>query len=547
MIQTNSIAKTEPEFLTQVIRASWAVLGVCIVYQLIFFAEIINVVAMASVVLAWFVSTNIWLRKSMLETYLISAFTILGFASTQFYFPLVFTTIENKPLIYNLELPEEVFLHSSLALFVLIIAHAIYRFISKISFSRSVSLLGKIGFFDPPSHMQLWLMGFFGMASSFYVYFTSPDIGREVTGAASDKLLQGLVPFSYAPFFIPLGKLFGNNQKLSKTFVLTILIYSAMLFAISVGRNSRAGFILGLTTPAFAYALGLLLGVFKTKILTFKNVAVGAFVLYILTGPLSDLGVAMLIARDKNNKDITAMEQIDKTLEAFGDDYALEARRKSDLANDAGDFDWDERYLDNLFTARFANIKFNDASLVTYSKVGPYDPDMQDFSRDQLVATLPDPIIKLFGFDVDKEVILSLSFGDYLYLLAGGYGQPEGFRIGHIAGTGLAAYGWWYLWLFGLVVIPIFYLNDKFFRRKTGLALSSAERPEQKFLFSFCGVLALTSFFQFLMFESVIIGANYLIRGWIQIVVLYFLMFHASRLLSQIIEGRKKTVARVSN
>jgi hypothetical protein len=397
-----------------------------------------------------------------------------------------------------------------------------------------------MGFFNPPSHLQLWIMGIFGMASSFYVYFTAPDIGREVTGAASDKLLQGLGPFAYAPFFIPLSIMFGNNQKPSKTFIPMILMYSAMLFAISIGRNSRAGFILGLTTPAFAYALGLLLGVFKTKILTFKNVAAGAFILYILTGPLSDLGVAMLIARDKNNKDITAMEQIDKTLEAFADEQALEARRKSDLANDVGDFDWDERYLDNLFTARFANIKFNDASLVTYSKVGPFDPDMQDFSRDQLVATLPDPIIKMFGFDVDKEVVLSLSFGDFLYILSGGYGQPEGFRVGHIAGTGMAAYGWWYLLLFGLVVIPIFYLNDRFFRRKTGQSLASAERPEEKFMFSFCGVLALTSFFQFLLFESVIIGATYLIRGWIQIVILYWLMFHSSRILAGIVQGRKR-------
>ena len=301
------------DFLTLMVRGSWGVLFAAIIYQLIFFSEITNFVGIAAVVFAWILTTKIWLRKQMLETYLISTFIILGFVATQFYLPLIFTTIENKPLIYNLELPEQVFLHSTAALLVLVAAHAIYRALMKTSRDRSFSILEKIGLFDPPTHLQVWIMGGIGMISSFYVYFTSPEVGAAVTGAASDKLVQALVPFMYAPFFIPLSKLYGNDQKPARGFTLMIIAYALLLLAISVGRNSRGAFILGLTNPAFAYVIGLMLGVFKTRILSAKNLVIGGLVIWLLTGPLSDLGTAMLNVRG-NRTEISPMELISLTI-----------------------------------------------------------------------------------------------------------------------------------------------------------------------------------------------------------------------------------------
>lgn len=544
--QNNEIASgglrggTRITFLTKAIRASWAIMFMAIIYQLVFFPDITNIVAMVAVIFVWLIATKVWLRTRMLETYLLSSFMMIGFASTQFYFPLLFTTIENKPLIYNLELPEQVFLHSTLCFLVLVMAHAFYRFLMNATPDRSISLLSKIGFFDPPTHVQIWLMGILGMAASFYVHLANPDVAQEATGDPTGKFLQAVGPFMYAPFFIPLAKLFGNKTKPGKSFPLMIAGYAVLLFGISMASNSRGTFMFGLLTPAFAYGLGLLLGVFKTRILTMRNVLVGGLLFWLLTGPFTDLGTAMLLVRDQR-KDIAPSELIALTLEALDDKQAIENRRKDDT-NESMDFDWDERYLDNLFTARFANIKFNDCSLITYSKVGKYDPDMQDFSFDQLLASLPNPVLQMFNLDVDKETLHSLSYGDYLYVLSGGYGTPTGWRVGHIAGTGLATFGWWYLLLLALVAIPIWYLIDKFFRPKKGEELLAAEEPEDRFKFSFCGVLGLGGYFLFLMFESVVVGATYLLRGWIQIVLLYFLMFHLSRLLSHLVSRRKRQV-----
>ncbi len=540
-----SIRKKETSFLSQIVRLSWIVLCLSIAYQLIFFPSIMNIIAMAAVLFAWLVTTRIWLQSSMLQTYLLSSFMILGFTASQFYFPLLFTTIENKPLIHNLEMPEEVFLHSTLCLLVLVLAHSAYRFLMKVTPDRSFSLFDKAGFFQPPAHLQVWLMGLLGMAASFYVHLANPEVGQGATGDPAAKFLQALALFMYAPFFIPLAKLYGSNEKPSKAFPLLILGYAVLLFILSIAQNSRGTFIFGLTTPAFAYVLGLLLGVYKTRLFTFRNFAVAGLLFWLLTGPFTDLGTAMLVVRDQRN-DVSPTELLSLTLEALDDKKAIEAR-KNDDRSESIDFDWDERYLDNIFTARFANIKFNDSNLITYAKVGTYDPDMQEFSVDQLLASLPSPVLDMFNFDVDKETLHALSFGDYLYVLSGGYGTPTGWRVGHVAGTGMATFGWWYLLCLGIVVIPIFYLNDKFFRPNNDRISAASLSPEDRFKFSLCGALALTSFYQFLLFETVVQGVIYLMRGWIQIVVLYFVMFHLTRLISILFVRRKRQIGFSTN
>lgn len=544
VVEENSIVplsikeRTRFAFLRQVIRTSWITLFLAIGYQLIFHSEITNVTGMVAVVFAWIITTRTWLRPNILKTHLLSSFMILGFASTQFYFPLLFTTIEGKPLIHNLDLPEQVFLHATLCLIALFIGHSLYRFLMRATPDRSVSLLGKAGFFTPPSHTQVWVMGMMGMASSFYVYLANPDVAQEATGDPSVKALQALGPFMYAPFFISLSKLYGNKNKPHRFYPVMIAVYALLLFGISMAQNQRGTFMFGLVSPAFAYAIGLLIGVFKTRIVSFRNVAIGALLVWVLTGPFTDLGTAMLVVRDQR-KDIPPSELITLTLEALDDEQALEARKKDD-ATEPMDFDWDERYLDNLFTARFANIKFNDLSLNTYSKVGMYDPDMQEFSIDQVLASLPNPILQMFKVDIDKDVLHALSYGDYLYVLSGGYGVPTGWRVGHMAGTGMATFGWWYLAILGIGIIPVFFLLDKFYRPRTDAESERSSAPEDTFKFSFCGVLILTPIFQFLLCESVAYIATYLLRGWIQIVLLYFVMYHVSRLIASVLKKKKK-------
>lgn len=530
-IATTKISRnSEFVFLRSALKLGWAVLIICGIIQIFFFVSLVNLLAIGAVILGWLILSKVFLTPSMLTTYPLSTFVITAFVAGQLYLPLIFTTLEGKSLVNNLELPEQVFLHSIAQLAVLTLFHKFYRQLSRTSGGTSFSLLGKLGFFTPPTHLQMWAMGFVGIGATFYIYFTGTDTGWQVTGSPIEKLIQALMPFSYAPFFIPFGELYGNKQKLSKKIIFYLLMYAVLLFAVSIGRNSRGAFMFGFTSVGFGYILGLLLGVYKSKFFTLKNIFFAGILFWLLIGPIADLGTAMVIVRgERQEQDLTGAELIDRTLETYWDKDAIVARRLED-SDVPWEPDWDERYLDNIFIARFANIKFNDLSLIQFNKLGEVDPDMMNYSIDFLLSQLPEPVLQRFGLDVDKEAVLTFSFGDYLYLLAGGNGVPQGYRTGHLAGTGMATFDWWYLLILGVGMIPVFWLLDKFFMRKT---LKPEESPNRiNYQFSFCGMLYLTDIYQFLPPESVVNIGVFLMRGYIQLVVLYFVVFHLTRFVA---------------
>jgi len=535
---TLDLIKQEP-FDVKIVKITWWLLGLSVIIQCIFFWSIENVACMGAVIFGWLIVTRIFLKQSMLLKFPLSSLIVIGYASCELCFPLIFTTLEAKPMIFNLELPEQVFFHAFAALLVITLTHFVYRFLWRVSYTRSTSLLERVGFFETPSTIQIWLIGAVGLAAQWYVFFKYPEVGQEVTGQAADKFIQSLIPFSYAPFFIPVGKLFGNLERPSKKLYVVLLAYTIMLFAISIGRSSRGSFMFGFTGIAFTYALGLLLGVFKTKLFTFRNGVFAGILFWLLTGPMADLGTAMVLVRDQVET-VSAPELIDLTFEAYGDKEAIRARRLEDKTAGASN-DWDEPYLDNIFAARFTNVKFSDMTLIQHEKIGDHDPDMLSYSIDYVLCALPDPFVKALNVDADKEAIYSISFGDFIYLLGGGTGFPAGYRTGHFAGTGMTAFGWWYLALLAVGMLPIYFLFDKFYRRrksskplKAGVVI-----PIQ---FSLCGLLSISSVFQFLPNESVAVLGTFLIRGWIQLALLYIVLFHITRILSVPLTRRKRAV-----
>jgi hypothetical protein len=519
------------DFIGEITHWSWVVLILSFLFQIVFHWSLMNLLAMASVIFGWIVTTKIFLKRPMLEKYPLSIFLIIGFTTTQLYFPMLFTTLEGKSLLFNLEVPEHVFLHSTLALIVLLLSHSFYRLFSRISHRRSFSVMEKVGFFTAPTERQLWMMGFIGIAAAYYYYFTT-ETGREVTevtGSAGDKFVQSLLPFQYAPFFILMGRLFGGKDVNLKRVVPLLIGYGSILFLISIGRNNTSAFMFGFTAVAFGYFLGLLLKIYHTRLFTLKNVVIVCFFLWLVVGPVADLRTAMVNVRE-HRSNVSASEMMNLTIDAYFDKEAIETRRKLD---EEMDLEWDERYLDNVLTARFGNIKFNDINLVQSLKIREYDPDMLDFSIDYMLGGLPDPFLKALNIDVDKESVYSVSIGDFIYLAAGGYGTVSGFRSGQFAGTGMATFSWWYLFILGIGMVFVFYLYDKFYRYEE-IPSSSPDQPvEKRMIFSCCGLLALTSIFlYFVALQSVVQIAPFLYRGWIQLSLLYLLLYHFTRIFS---------------
>jgi hypothetical protein len=371
------------------------------------------------------------------------------------------------------------------------------------------------------------MMGFIGLGASFYGYFGGDPVEMEVTGAASDKFVEALMPFAYVPYFLLFRNFLGGSRLDMKRIVPLLVLYTMVIFVIGLGRNSRGAFVEGIAAVGFSYFLGLLLGYFDAKIFTWKNIAIAVFGIWVMVVPVADLGTAMVIVRGQRD-DVPAREMIDLTWEAFWDKEAIKSRRLDDMGD--GHDDWDERYLDNILFARFSNLKFNDISLLNADAVGSYDPDMMDFSIDYVLSILPEPILGFLNIDVDKETTRSLSMGDFLYLAAGGGGTVSGFRTGHISGSGMATFGWWYLGIYGLLMLPIFFLIDKFVVKKRGTDQGQASKGST--VISLCGMLFITNIFLLTSYESLPTITQFLIRGWVQMVLLYFIFYHLTRFLT---------------
>lgn len=518
-------------FIALIIRWSWIALAIAVVFQCVFFSTLPNLIAIISILFGWAIFVKAFLRFDVLSNYPLSTFVIFGFTTTQIYFPLLFTSLEGKPVIFNLELPYQVFFHSFAALIALTLSHIAYRSYQSKKPTTSSGFLSKLSFFTPPTDIQLWLMGFIGLAATFYVYLYSPNIGWKVTGSASDKAIQALMPFSYAPFFIPFGILYGNYEKSTKQLIPLLIGYTLLLFLISIGRNSRAGFMIGFSSVGFAYFLGLLLGVYKARFFTVKNFVIAIGALWLFTGPVADIGTAMVIVRGERH-DISYSALISNTLDAYSDKEAIRIRRLYDL-DQTEKREWDENYLTNIFLARFCNIKFNDASLVQAEKIWQYDSAMYNFSINYIWAALPQPVLDAFGMtNVDKVMLKGISVGDYLYYVAGGPTEAlGGYRTGHFAGTGMATFGWWYLLLLGVGMIPVYFLFDVFFKK---IHITSANTLG--FQISLCGLVVLDGIFRFLSPSESVVGiATFLVRDWVQLALLYFLIYHFTRLLVFII------------
>ena len=534
---TATYRKKQKTFLEIFNTWTWRLLLVAAAVQLIFFFSWENLFGVVICVAGWRLTQICIFRRATFERFTMSVTVILGYSLTQYFLPTVFTLVEQKPLIYNLDLPYLVFVHSILALGVILLAHFAYRRnqVSNNVFRNKIqNLLGKLNFFRPPTNLNIWIMGFFGLGSMTYVAFNGGLIATFEERSGLIKLLTGFVPFAYAPLFLLLKEMYEPKAE-KKRSTGYIMGYLLLLVAVGIGGNSRGLFMTGITSAGIAWLLGLLLGKMSHRIFNVKTMLISLVGFWVVTGPLTDLGTAMVVVRSQRG-DVSSGELLARTLETFQDKESLAIFKTTviDVADDSG---WDERYFDNIFLSRFSNLKYNDMGLVQSEKIGKVDPEMTKHSVDHIWAILPQPALRVLGVDVSKEDVVNGSFGDYLYARAGG-SSVGSYRLGQFASTGMSAFGWWYLVLLGIGLVPLFYMLDLLvvqFR-----VIGSRERVVYV---SMAGLLSLTSIFMYLSLgttsESVVNTFTYLIRGWLQLVILYLLVLLGARQISRLITRGK--------
>lgn len=517
------MSKRQTAFFKFFLLNSWKVLFVASCLQIFFFHNEANVFAVFCVLLNWTILTQYILKPVNFNYYPLSTFLILGFSLTQFYFPLIFTLIEGNQVVNNLLVPFDVFTHLILEFLVLIASYSLYKALLGNPGLRKRSILRRFGMFSPRTEKQVWIIGFIGLFATIFTRLLGGD------GVLS-KFIVGFVPFMYAPFLIPLSVLFGVRYVKSKTLTIQIAIYTVAVFILGIIGNSRGSLIFGFTALGFSYFLGMFMGVTPFKIFTSRNIIIAAAAFWFVTGPLSDLSIAMVVVRAQRTE-ISASELINQTWLTFQDknrlkEYKLETSKAQSTDK------WDESYVDNIFLSRFCNLKYNDNALHDASELSDENRVIyRDLQIDMLLSTLPTPFLTAFNIKVDKKSVNANSLGDVLFSLTGGdEGSLGSFRTSSFSGTATAAFGWWYLALFGIGMAPVFFLFDKLFIRVRVPAILPAQSARFESHISLCALMIITSIFQFLPVQGVLDIFSYIARGWIQTVLLYFVVYRIARL-----------------
>ncbi len=493
------------------------------VIQLLIFPGYAQLPGCLSCLIGWSLCSKYVLLPISLKKYTLSSMVLIGFAFTQFWIPPVLTLIEGKPLVFNLNYPNSVFLHNFLAFLAMWGSFLVYT--ANLLHIRSYLarfFKTKTYLYSTPYPYQLWLMGILGVLGMS----ATRILGLGNDGAANTgilvKLVQGFQIYAYAPLFMMLSPLYTRKQY--DTPKLLIAAYVCFLLAIGVLLNSRGAFMMGLTGLGLAYLLGLLLGTFSPRVFTLRNTIGLAVAFWVITGPLSDLGTAMVVTRSQRGE-VSPTELLALTLDTYNNKELLNRYKSAAMDTKNNPLtDWDEYYFNNIFVARFSNLKFVDASLEHYYRLDSPEKNklMFNYSIERTLAILPTPLLNFLGITIDKYGAIGTSYGDYLLALStGNKAYLGGYRVGHFAGVGMAAFGWFYLLIMFVTLIPCFLLLDLLYYKGKFSIVSLIFLPE-----IFCHVGLLSG-----NIENPINFIPFLFRTWPQLVVLYLVLFYLTRQL----------------
>jgi hypothetical protein len=417
--------------------------------------------------LAGTVMTFYALRSSVLRAAPLSSLALIGFGLLTFWLPLVATAFEGKALTFELLRPDLTFGFSLIVFAVLILAHALY--------ARSKTLIGlrlllthrilvPLRIFKVPSPVQLFAIGFVGLAAMFLVSFGFGAKQGEEAGNVVLKVLEGLFFLAYAPFIALLYPLANQPLLRFRTLVMPLTFFAIGLLIAGSARNSRSAVVFGLASIFVGVILGGWLGVFPARIFRLRNFVVAALAGFILFAAGTRLATAMLVVRTEHYT-ASPLEYVHLTLAAFLDGDAISTfdSTEYDLMAHQRQYSWDEYYLDNLFLARLCNPRFTDNTLAIVSQLDAFGrAEIRSHELAACLTILPQPILELTGVSIDKEALRG-SMGSFIYYVMTSKAEARGtFRTGSFIASAWACSGVFFPLVIGLIATLLYPVIDSF-------------------------------------------------------------------------------------
>ncbi|MBB4200553.1 MFS family permease [Rhodoblastus sphagnicola] len=491
----------------------------CALVQSVISADLSNIISATIAAVAG--AAAIWysLRRVTFYRNPISSFMLLGLAFSTTFGALIIQTILWRAIDYNLDVPIQTFFTCAATTLVAIGAHRLYRATGlsgsiRDAFGRAV--LKPLGALSVPSHAQLWMMGWIGLAAAFLAGNVQATQTIEY-GNVFGKAAQAFIPFAVTPFLIPLSKYLYGSNKSTRSDMVKLIGYFIILLFVAIARNSRGSFAAVVVIVVFSAFIMLLLGRMK---LNRNQMSIGVFVLVagaFLAPVFSDLATAMIIVRGGRNNSSTA-ELVSMTIDTFNDKHAIENRRKLDAIIDGS---YNEEYINSVFLARFVYTKYADLNLHHAAQLSDDEKvHVWNVFNDKMLATLPTPVISALHIDIDKRN-LAYSGGD-LYRLLSGQGEVGGFTTGSSIADGIVLFGPLFWPFTSIIFMAYYFLFD---------ALAPSDKGSSPRISPVVIIQLPVLFSESLMADSVSVQLASVTRGYLQTVLLYSMLYYGTRLV----------------
>lgn len=391
---------------------------------------------------------------------ILSFLFVAGSFISYFLFPLLFVSLELKPLSTNLESPVQVFLVSSLLSFISSISWLIYT-VTPIHgpLIRPIRRVWKrLGFYRRLSSKILNRI-FFLSAFSFFILTFLANAGLP---SFVLKLLEGLRVFSGSYAVIYVSYSFGlvktslntsHSSLLSNRF---LSIYIALQIAVSLLANSRTAVVFTVYSIFTIFVLKLLIERFSFSLL---RKAVPFLLCALFLFPIADrLSNSILISRSGRSS-LSNVEMALSTLNLFfsGDDLSSSVSQSSVYVVDDQTHKYDESYVASSLGSRLARAKLISNSYQFSLDLPPSSRDfLSSYLNQRILSIFPSPLLFFLDSSLDKNRILESSYGDVLYsvninsdLVLGGK------RSAHMAGANLSVLD---LFTYPFVMIPLLFI-----------------------------------------------------------------------------------------
>lgn len=504
--------------------ALFVLLGVLSSAQILILSDVNNLLCVAIVAGGMLFCANLAIRVDRFQRAPLSSLAVLAFSSTNLFIPLLGTTLELNPLIFNLRMPLETFGFTAAAAAILQIAHEFYlRFPGGVQGSGRVARLAfqPLGLFIAPTVSQLWVMGGLGLAA-----LAAGGFGFSTETIDTSRILPQIVnsfrPLAAAPLMIPILPFFYSSLR-PRPWSLGIVAYGVVLVVVAMGIGGRGAIAIPVASVATAVGLAILTGrlrvnLFKPRVI----VCVGA-VLFIAMPLAGYISTSMKLSR-RSQMGMSGAERIGKTLSTMTDFGRVTGENNFDGEEVLTVEIWDERYLKNEFFQRSSLVPFTDNSFYFSRNFGDADrARLNDFAWSRFLTILPSPLIQILGMKFNKWSALSVTFGDYIYYSRARF-DYSALRAGSVVAIGWAQFHWNSIWIWFISGLVVFFILDSFAMRQGAFGQSHLMISPAMLL----GLYVVAMCFNQDALPSL---AVFFFRVLPQQVIIYLLVFLSTRLL----------------